>query len=130
MSWAEEDWTVGLTGRAQQKVKELQVQQERFARESRQRQLQLDTTQTALNKQNRKYEEVRGELQGLQRELQTVREEALAGVGARDRLGQELQVKQAQVCSLQGQLDASRTLTDTLTKEIKRSESCWSGVGG
>uniref|UniRef100_A0A8C7G5J9 Centromere protein Cenp-F N-terminal domain-containing protein n=1 Tax=Oncorhynchus kisutch TaxID=8019 RepID=A0A8C7G5J9_ONCKI len=51
MSWAEEDWTVGLSGRALQKVKELQVQQERLNRERQQKQLQLDSTQTSLNKQ-------------------------------------------------------------------------------
>ena len=51
MSWAEEDWTVGLSGRVLLKVKELQVQQDRLSRENKQRQLQLDNSQDALNKQ-------------------------------------------------------------------------------
>ncbi|XP_064829386.1 centromere protein F-like [Oncorhynchus masou masou] len=97
MSWAEEDWTVGLPGRALQKVKELQVQQERLNRERQQKQLQLDSTQTSLNKQTVKYEEVRGELQCVQRELQGAREEVQAGVCVRERLSQDLQVKQTQV---------------------------------
>lgn len=61
MSWAEEDWTVGLSGRSLQKVKELQVQQERLNRERQQKQLQLDSTQTSLNKQTVKvlYEQVK-----------------------------------------------------------------------
>lgn len=61
MSWAEEDWTVGLPGRALQKLKELQVQQERLNRERQQKQLQLDSTQTSLNKQTVKvlYEQVK-----------------------------------------------------------------------
>ncbi|XP_071251435.1 centromere protein F [Salvelinus alpinus] len=123
MSWAEEDWTVGLSGRALQKVKELQVQQERLNRERQQKQLQLDSTQTSLNKQTVKYEEVRGELQCVQRELQGAREEVQAGVCARERLSQDLQVKQAQVCSLEGQLGSARTLTHTLEKEVKRLEA-------
>lgn len=66
------------------------------------------------------YEEVRGELQCVQRELQGAREEVQAGAGAQERLSQDLQVKQAQVCSLEGQLGSARTLTHTLEKEVKR----------
>ncbi|XP_010896678.2 centromere protein F [Esox lucius] len=123
MSWAEEDWTVGLSGRVLQKVKELQIQQERLNKERQQKQLQLDSTQTSLNKQTVKYEQVRGELQSVQRELQAARKEVQAGVCARDRLSQDLQVKQAQVCSLEGQLASARTLTHTLEKEVKRLEA-------
>ncbi|XP_023137769.2 centromere protein F isoform X1 [Amphiprion ocellaris] len=123
MSWAEEDWTVGLSGRVLQKVKELQVHQERLSRESKQKQLQLDNINTSLEKQTVKYEEVRGELHSVQRDLQSVREEAKAAVTGRERLTQELQTKQAQVCSLEGQLDAARTLGNKLTQEIKRLEA-------
>ncbi|XP_039669331.1 centromere protein F isoform X2 [Perca fluviatilis] len=123
MSWAEEDWTVGLSGRVLQKVKELQVHQERLSRENKQKQLQLDNIHTSLEKQTVKYEEVRGELQSLQRELQSVRQEAKAAVTSSDRLTQELQTKQAQVCSLEGQRDAARALNNKLTQEIKRLEA-------
>lgn len=51
MSWAEEDWTVGLSGRVLQKVKEQQVQYERLSRENKQKQLQLDNINTNLEKQ-------------------------------------------------------------------------------
>lgn len=51
MSWAEEDWTVGLSGRVLQKVKELQVHQDRLTRENKQKQLQLDNVHTSLEKQ-------------------------------------------------------------------------------
>lgn len=54
MSWAEEDWTVGLSGRVLQKVKELQVHQERLSRENKQKQLQLDNLHTSLKKQTAK----------------------------------------------------------------------------
>lgn len=51
MSWAEEDWTVGLSGRVLQKVKELQIHKERLSRENKQKQLQLDNIHTSLEKQ-------------------------------------------------------------------------------
>lgn len=56
----------------------------------------------------------------MQRELQTVRDEAKAAVVSKERLTQEFQTKQAQVCSLEGQLDASRTLNNKLNQEVKR----------
>ncbi|RVE67384.1 hypothetical protein OJAV_G00102300 [Oryzias javanicus] len=123
MSWAEEDWTVGLSGRVLQKVKELQVHKERLFRENKQKQLQLDNIHASLEKQIVKYEEVRGECQCLQRELQSVREEAESAATSRDRLTQELHIKQAQVCSLEGQLDTARTLNNKLTQEVKRLEA-------
>ncbi|XP_033992664.1 centromere protein F isoform X2 [Trematomus bernacchii] len=122
MSWAEEDWTVGLSGRVLQKVKELQVNQERLSRESKQKQLQLDNIHTSLEKQTSKYEEVHGELVCTQRELQSVSKEAKAAVSSSERLTQELHTKQAQVCSLEGQADAARTLNNKLTQEVKRLE--------
>lgn len=123
MSWAEEDWTVGLSGRVLHKVKELQVHQERLSRENKQKQLQLDNVHTSLEKQTVKYEEVRVELQSTQRELQTVRDEAKTVVTNRERLSQELQTKQAQVCSFEGQLDSARTLINKLTQDVKRLEA-------
>ncbi|XP_076595605.1 uncharacterized protein LOC143326029 isoform X2 [Chaetodon auriga] len=123
MSWAEEDWTVGLSGRVLQKVKELQIHHERLSRENKQKQLQLDNIHTSLEKQTVKYEEVRGELHSVQRELQRVQDEAKAAVTSRERLTQELQTKQAQVCSFEGQLDAARTLNNRLTQEVKRLEA-------
>uniref|UniRef100_UPI0037E7E456 centromere protein F n=1 Tax=Semicossyphus pulcher TaxID=241346 RepID=UPI0037E7E456 len=123
MSWAEEDWTVGLSGRVLQKVKELQVHQERLSRDNKQKQLQLDNINTNLEKQTVKYEEVRVELQSVQRELQSVRDEAKASVTIRERLTQELQTKQAQICSFEGQLDAARSQNNKLTQEVKKLEA-------
>ncbi|KAM7417510.1 hypothetical protein PAMA_017244 [Pampus argenteus] len=123
MSWAEEDWTVGLSGRVLQKVKELQIQQERLSRENKQKQLQLDNINISLEKQTVKYEEVRGELHSAHRELQSVREEVKLAVTSSQRLSQELQTKQAQVCSLEGQLDASRSVNNKLTQDVKRLEA-------
>ncbi|KAJ8338020.1 hypothetical protein SKAU_G00369860 [Synaphobranchus kaupii] len=123
MSWTADDWAAGLSGVALQKVRELQAQQDRLQKEKLQRQLQLDSTETALCKQKQKFEEVRSELAGVRRDLQSSQEEVQTGVRTRERLSQELQVKQAQVCSLEGQLDSARSLSHTLTQEVKRLEA-------
>lgn len=54
MSWAGDDWTVGLTGHVLQKVKQLQAQNEKLNKERQQRQLQLDNSEAALHKQKQK----------------------------------------------------------------------------
>ncbi|XP_035266146.1 centromere protein F isoform X2 [Anguilla anguilla] len=123
MSWAVGDWAAGLSGTALQKVRELQAQQDRLQREKQQRQLQLESTEAALCKQKQKFEEVRVELAGVRKDLQSSQEEVLVGVRERQRLSQELQVKQAQVCGLEGQLDSARSVSHTLTQEVKRLEA-------
>ncbi|KAK7140982.1 hypothetical protein R3I93_015203 [Phoxinus phoxinus] len=123
MSWAGDDWTVGLTGHVLQKVKQLQAQNEKLNKEKQQRQLQLDNSDAALHKQKQKYEEVRVELAVLQRELGGEREAVQAEVRTRDRLSHDLQVKTAQVHSLEGQLQSAKKQTQNLTQEIKRLEA-------
>ncbi|MCJ8734176.1 hypothetical protein PDJAM_G00232300 [Pangasius djambal] len=123
MSWAAEDWTSGLSGLVLKKVQELQVHNEKLSRERQQRQLQLDNSEAALHKQKQKYEEVRVELGAVQRELVGAREQVQGEARTRDRLTQELQAKVAQVCTLEGQLDSSRTLVQNLTQEVKRLEA-------
>lgn len=54
MSWAGDDWTVGLTGHVLQKVQQLQAQNEKLGKEKQQRQLQLDSSEAALHKQKQK----------------------------------------------------------------------------
>ncbi|XP_051774258.1 centromere protein F isoform X2 [Ctenopharyngodon idella] len=123
MSWAGDDWTVGLTGHVLQKVKQLQAQNEKLNKEKQQRQLQLDNSEAALHKQKQKYEEVRVELAAVQRELGGVREAAQVEVRTRERLTHDLQVKTGQVHSLEGQLESAKKLTQNLTQEIKRLEA-------
>jgi hypothetical protein len=67
---------------------------------------------------------VRRELQILQRELKGVQEDAQAQTSSAQRLSLDLQTRQTLVCSLEGQLDAARTLTQNLTLEVKRSGLC------
>lgn len=60
------------------------------------------------------------ELAVLQRELGGEREAVQAEVRTRDRLSHDLQVKTAQVHSLEGQLQSAKKQTQNLTQEIKR----------
>lgn len=123
MSWAGDDWTVGLTGHVLQKVKQLQALNEKLNKEKQQRQLQLDNSEAALHKQKQKHEEVRVELAAVQRELGGAREAAQAEVRTRERLSHDLQVKTGQVHSLEGQLESAKKMTHNLTQEIKRLEA-------
>ncbi|XP_059372174.1 centromere protein F isoform X1 [Carassius carassius] len=123
MSWAGDDWTVGLTGHVLQKVQQLQALNEKLNKEKQQRQLQLDNSEAALHKQKQRYEEVRVELAAVQRELGGVREAVQVEVRARERLSHDLQVKTGQVHSLEGQLESARKQTQNLTQEIKRLEA-------
>ncbi|XP_067313124.1 centromere protein F isoform X2 [Pseudorasbora parva] len=123
MSWAGDDWTVGLTGHVLQKVKQLQALNEKLNKEKQQRQLQLDNSEAALHKQKQKHEEVRVELAAVQRELGGAREAAQAEVRTRERLSHDLQVKTGQVHSLEGQLESAKKMTQNLTQEIKRLEA-------
>lgn len=54
MSWAADDWTLGLSGLVLKKVQELQAHNEKLTRERQQRQLQLDNSEAALHKQKQK----------------------------------------------------------------------------
>ncbi|XP_051505760.1 centromere protein F-like isoform X2 [Myxocyprinus asiaticus] len=123
MSWAGEDWTVGLSGQVLRNVQQLQSQNEKLNKERQQRQLQLDNSEAALHKQKQKYEDMRLELAALQRELGGVREAAHADMQARERLVHEVQVKTSQVHSLEGQLESAKNLTQSLTQEIKQLEA-------
>ncbi|KAG7276945.1 hypothetical protein CRUP_010265, partial [Coryphaenoides rupestris] len=73
------------------------------------------------------HDEVLRELQLLQRELKGVQEVAQDKASTVERMSLELQTKQGQVCSLEGQLDAARTLTLNLKLEVKSlfSTPCW-----
>ncbi|XP_062856467.1 centromere protein F isoform X2 [Trichomycterus rosablanca] len=123
MSWATDNWTAGLSGRVLQKVQEIQSLNDKLNRERQQRQLQLDNSEAALNKQKQKYEEVHVELAAVKRELVGMQEQVQVEARARERLAQELQAKVAQVCSLEGQLDAQKTQSQNLTLEVKRLEA-------
>lgn len=54
MSWAVEEWKDGLSGKALQKIQEIEVQLDKLKKERTQKQFQLDSLEAALQKQKQK----------------------------------------------------------------------------
>ncbi|XP_067831683.1 centromere protein F-like [Heptranchias perlo] len=123
MSWALEEWKSELSSRALQKVSEYESQLDKLKRERQQKQLQLDSLEVAFQKQNQKLEGERNENATLKRETQSLTEARNNLEKARQRLCHEIQVKEALVCSLEGQLLAAKKQIDDLEQELKRLES-------
>ncbi|XP_058875972.1 centromere protein F-like isoform X2 [Acipenser ruthenus] len=120
MSWALDDWKAGLPGRALQRVQELESQLEKLLKERQQRQFQLEAVEGALLQQKHKCEEARAESLSLQRELKSLSQSCVSVEELKERLSHELQARGAQVCSLEGQLGASRKQIESLQQELKR----------
>ncbi|XP_078516641.1 uncharacterized protein LOC144781595 isoform X2 [Lissotriton helveticus] len=123
MSWTAEEWKVGLPSRALQKISEQERQLEKLSKEKQQKQLQMQALDMTLHKQKQKYEEGRAELAALTQEKQNLTEVYTGSERARQRLTQELQVKDAQVCSLQGLLSAAKKEISSLEQELKRCQA-------
>lgn len=54
MSWADDEWKDGLPYRAIQKIQQLEKNQEKSQKESKQKQFQLDSLEAAYQKQLKK----------------------------------------------------------------------------
>ncbi|XP_041035906.1 centromere protein F-like isoform X1 [Carcharodon carcharias] len=123
MSWALEEWKSELPSRALQKISEYESQLEKLKKERQQKQLQLDSLEVAFQKQNQKLEGERDENATLRRETQGLTEARNNLEKAQQRLCHEIQVKEALVCSLEGQLLATKKQIDSLEHELKRLEA-------
>ncbi|XP_032871315.1 centromere protein F-like isoform X3 [Amblyraja radiata] len=120
MSWALEEWKSELSSRAVQKIAEYESHVEKLKKERQQKQIQLDSLEVAFQKQNQKLEGERNENSSLKREAQNLTEACGNLEKAQRRLSHEIQVKEALVCSLEGQLLAARNQNDKQEQEIKR----------
>uniref|UniRef100_A0A8C4RYG4 Centromere protein F-like n=1 Tax=Erpetoichthys calabaricus TaxID=27687 RepID=A0A8C4RYG4_ERPCA len=123
MSWTLDNWKADLPHRALQKVEDLEVQLEKLKKERQQRQFQLETSDTALLKQKQKYDESCNEASTLKKEVKKLLEDTTSLDRAKGRLSHDLQVKDAQVCSLEGQLGSARKQIDSLQQELKRVQA-------
>ncbi|XP_060034418.1 centromere protein F isoform X5 [Erinaceus europaeus] len=123
MSWAVEEWKDSLSGRALQKVQELEGQLDRLKKERQQRQFQLETLEAALQKQKQKVEDEKSEGVSLRRENQSLAEACENLEKARQKISHELQVKESQVNFQEGQLNSSRKQIEQLEQELKRCKS-------
>ncbi|XP_072407076.1 uncharacterized protein [Chiloscyllium punctatum] len=123
MSWAVEEWKSELSSKALQKISEYEIQLEKLKKERQQKQLQLDSLEDAFRKHNQKLEDERNENVALKRETQGLTEARNSLEKTQQRLCHEIQVKEALVCSLEGQLLAAKKQIDNLEQELKRLEA-------
>ncbi|XP_060711540.1 centromere protein F-like [Hemiscyllium ocellatum] len=123
MSWAVEEWKSELSSKALQKISEYETQLEKLKKERQQKQLQLDSLEDAFRKHNQKLEDERNENVALKRDTQGLTEARNSLEKAQQRLCHEIQVKEALVCSLEGQLLAAKKQIDNLEQELKRLEA-------
>ncbi|XP_043538640.1 centromere protein F-like [Chiloscyllium plagiosum] len=123
MSWAVEEWKSELSSKALQKISEYETQLEKLKKERQQKQLQLDSLEDAFRKHNQKLEDERNENVALKRGTQGLTEARNSLEKAQQRLCHEIQVKEALVCNLEGQLLAAKKQIDNLEQELKRLEA-------
>ncbi|XP_062303540.1 centromere protein F [Osmerus eperlanus] len=120
MSWAVEEWKDGLSGKALQKVQELEGQLDKYKKEKNQKQFQLDSLEAALQKQKQKMDSEKSEASALKRENQSLLESCDSLEKARQKASHDLTVKEQQVNYLEGQLSASKRTIERLEQELKK----------
>ncbi|KFP58571.1 Centromere protein F [Cathartes aura] len=120
MSWAVEEWKEGLSPRVLQKIHELESQVDKLKKERQQRQFQLESLETALQKQKQKVENEKNEAATLKRENQSLMELCDSLEKAKQKISHDLQVKESQVNIQSGQLNSSKKDIERLEQELKR----------
>ncbi|XP_043917247.1 centromere protein F [Protopterus annectens] len=123
MSWATEEWKEGLPTKALQKIQEMETQVNKLVKERQQRQFQMDSLEAALQKQKQKVESEKNEMTALKRENQSLTESCDNLEKLRQKISHDLQVKEAQINFLDGQLSLNRKQIEKLELEIKKTKS-------
>ena len=108
MSWARDEWKHELTSTALQNVDKLEKSLEALKRDKQQRSFQLDSLEAALAIQKRKNEEEKSRCIDLQRELQSIVERYEDASKAREKLSQEIQLKDSRLNVVEGQLQSAK----------------------
>ncbi|KAM6217395.1 centromere protein F [Rhynchocyon petersi] len=120
MSWVLEEWKAGLPTGALQKIQELEGQLDKLKKERQQRQFQLETLETALQKQKQKVENEKTEATSLKRENQSLMKTCENLEKMKQKIANELQAKESQVNFQEGQLTSSKKQIEKLEQELKR----------
>ncbi|NWW52536.1 CENPF protein, partial [Pedionomus torquatus] len=119
MSWAVEEWK-GLSPRVLQKIHELESQVDKLKKERQQRQFQLEYLKVALQKQKQKVENEKNEAATLKRKNRSLMELCDNLETAKQKISNDLQVKETQVNIQSGQLNSSKKIIERLEQELKR----------
>lgn len=130
MSWAKDEWKDGLSAFVLNKVTEIEKQNDRLVKESKQKQFQLESLEAALQKQKRLTDEAKTQTSVQKRELQTLAESCQELERNRQKAVHELQTKEALVSCLEGQLSKSKqclegetSRTTQLKTDLERAKS-------
>ncbi|NXK22793.1 CENPF protein, partial [Arenaria interpres] len=118
MSWAVEEWKEGPSPRVLQKIHELENQVDKLKKERQQRQFQLECLEVALQKQ--KVENEKKGAATLKRENQSLMELCDSLENAKQKISNDLQVKESQDNIQSGQLNSSKKRIKKLEQELKR----------
>ena len=102
MSWAKDEWKNGLSAFVLNKVTEIEKQNERLLKESKQKQFQLESLEAAFQKQKRLTDEAKTQNSAQKRELQTTSESCQELERNWQKALHELQTKEALVSCLEG----------------------------
>lgn len=108
MSWAKDEWKNDLPPIAFKHVDKLEQNLEALKKDKQQRSFQLESLEAALAVQKRKNEEEKSKCTGLQRELQSVSERYDSASKAREKLAQEIHLKDSRLNVVEGQLQSAK----------------------
>ena len=104
MSWAKDEWKNELSSNALQNVDKLEKSLEALKKDKQQRSFQLESLEASLALQKRKNEEERNRTIDLQRELQGIADRYEEAAKSREKLSQEIQLKESRLNVVEGQL--------------------------
>lgn len=108
MSWAKDEWKNELKPIALKHVDKLEQNLEALKKDKQQRSFQIESLEAALAVQKRKNDEGKSKVADLQRELQSIAERYEDASKAREKLTQEVQLKESRLNVVEGQLQSAK----------------------
>ncbi|XP_076815374.1 uncharacterized protein LOC143461523 [Clavelina lepadiformis] len=124
MSWAREEWKEGLNQKALNKIIEIENQNEKLKKETKQKQFQLDSLEAAFNKQKRQCESDKSEISILKRENHTLGETCSKLEHKSEKLCNELRHKESYLNSIESQLQRCKSQLDqSNSKHVKNDNN-------
>ncbi|KAK3707104.1 hypothetical protein QZH41_014697 [Actinostola sp. cb2023] len=117
MSWAKDEWKDGLNVYVLKHITELEQQNERIAKDNKQKQFQIETQTAAFLKQKRFTEEEKGRNASLKRENQSLSESCDEAERSNQKLQHEIHLKDGRISCVEGQLNR---LKQSLDHEISK----------
>ncbi|XP_032218810.2 centromere protein F [Nematostella vectensis] len=118
MSWAQDEWKDGLSANALKNIASLEQQNERLAKDNKQKQFQIESCTAALEKQKRQTKEEENKYSLLKRDNQLLSESCEDLERTRQKLLHDIQSKDGKISCVEGKLNR---LKQNLEVESKRN---------